>query len=289
MNFGAPFTAGSTGLFGAPAAAAPAFGTPTFGAPAATAQPFAFGAPTTTAFAPTATQPTFGAPAGGIFGAQPTTATGQPGGLFGGLRTATAGVGAAPTNLFGTTAAPGAMGGGLFGSVQTAQPAFGAFTGAAMPKGTGSLKFGTTTVKDSNITSQFFSITAMEAYSQKSFEELRYEDYAEGRKGNTGGASPFATQSAGGIFSAPAAQSPFGLTAAPAAAQPSFGNLFASTPSASTGLFGAPAAAAPATGNLFGGTSTSLFAAPTATSAFGAPATGTTGFASFGIASSLVF
>ena len=74
----------------------------------------------------------------------------------------------------------------------------------------------------------YHSITKMREYEAKSYEELRYEDYAK----KTAGGSPAATTAFGAA--APATTSPFG---APAAAATPFGAPAAASP------FGAPAAA----------------------------------------------
>lgn len=83
----------------------------------------------------------------------------------------------------------------------------------------------------------------MPAYENKSFEELRFEDYSQGNRGTAAG-TPTAANTAGAFgFNQP-------TPAAPAAP----GGLFSSTPAPTA--FGAPPAApgaVPAGGNLFGG------------------------------------
>lgn len=117
--FGAPIAAPAfgaapaTGLFGAPAAAPTTFGAPAagglFGAPAASPATSLFGAP-----APAAASP-FGAPAGGLFGAPTSAATSS---MFG-----------ASAPAFGAPASTAAFGSGLsgglgaFSSLPTAAPA----------------------------------------------------------------------------------------------------------------------------------------------------------------------
>ena len=60
------------------------------------------------------------------------------------------------------------------------------------------------------------SICAIQAYSGKSHEELRWEDYQQGVKNASAGPAPAAAPSTG-LFGAPAAASPFGQAAAPTA------------------------------------------------------------------------
>lgn len=115
---------------------------------------------------------------------------------------------------------------------------------------------------NSNITLQYQSISCMPAYRGCSLEEIRWQDYQQGRK--TAGAFGQST------FGAPAAQPTtgtglFGQPAAPTTAQPtntsfgSFGNSNTAATTAGTGAFGTfgqPAASTttPATGGgLFGG------------------------------------
>ncbi|KAI0677639.1 nucleoporin autopeptidase-domain-containing protein [Trametes maxima] len=191
----------------------------------------AFGGGGTSAFGNTAgTTPAFGSGGGtfgsnnatpaagtgaGIFGAQPSTSTSAFGGssLFGANKPATG---------FGATQAP--TDGSAPVTTGTANPPFSAFN-----------------EKDNinpTLTLQYQSITAMPQYRSASFEELRLQDYQQGRK--TAGA--------------------FG--------QSSFGAPAQSTQS-STGLFGQSAAPA-ATGTTFGGFGNTSSAAQPATTGFGA-------------------
>ena len=72
------------------------------------------------------------------------------------------------------------------------------------------------------VTTQYNSISAMQAYSSKSHEELRWEDYQQGIKNASAGPAPAAP--ATGLFGAAApAASPFGL---PPAAAPAAGGAF---------------------------------------------------------------
>jgi len=114
---------------------------------------------------------------------------------------------------------------------------------------------------------QYCSITKMPQYEAKSFEELRYEDYAKGAN------KPAATAPFAGSTSFGAVPSPFGV-AAPAAAPNPFGAPAQNAFAAPKNVFGAPAApaagpfGAPAAGGLGGG---GLFGAPAA-APFGASA-----------------
>ena len=297
--FGAPAPA-SGGLFGAPAPA-PATGG-LFGAPAATTN--AFGAPSP---APATGFGGFGAPApapatGGLFGAPaPAPATG---GLFGAPAPAAGGLFGSPapasTGFGSAAAAPASTGFGGFGA-----PA------AAQTVGTASTPYSATTHPDGNDSITLQAISAMAAFQDKSFEELRVEDYTNGNKGTQGKApaatgfgattstgfggfgspapapaagsvfgAPAAAPAAGGLFGAPApAPATGGLFGAPAPA-PATGGLFGAPAPATGGLFGAPAPA-PVAGGLFGApppapASGGLFGAPAAAPAagglFGAPA-----------------
>lgn len=155
----------------------------------------------------------------------------------------------------------------------------------------------------------------MQAYQHKSVEELRFEDYCRGVKGQSSGVgltslgggmsagggmfggggagsttSPFGKPagSLGGAFGAPAATSAFG---APAGG--GFGGTATTSAFGGGGAFGAPAATGGAFGSMgggglggfgstaapaaTGGFSFGTTAAPAATSAFGAPAGGAFG------------
>ena len=302
--FGAPTPAPSGGLFGAPAPA-PAQGG-LFGAPSAIAAPAQGGL--------------FGAPApatGGLFGAAPNPVA-APAGAFGfgaAAPAAPSAFGAAPQpaqgGLFGAPAPAPAQGGlfgapaaspatgGMFGAPAAAPAAgglFGSSPAAAMGgagAGRGSLlvPYQATRKVDGATTINFQSISAMAQYENKSFEELRLEDYMAGNKGSQGQAAPAPTgfgapaAPTGGLFGAPApapapstgfgfggsvpAPSPAGgLFGSPVAA-PAFGAPAAAPAYGATGgLFGATPAAAPAAGGLFGAPA----AAPAAGGLFGAPA-----------------
>lgn len=267
--FGAPapsaFGANNPSVFGAPAPGA--FGAPAgggFGAPA----PTAFGAPAPTAFGATNSS-VFGAPTPGAFGAPTTSAFGAPatgGGLFGAPAPAPSfgGFGSSPPapsggmfgapaptpggsifgspssggNVFGGTPAP--SGGGLFGAPQQQQGVGGGSTVAP---------YQATSRQDGTSMISLHSISAMNQYENKSFEELRYEDYSLGNKGDSSGNN---TTAGGFSFGAPAS-----------------GGFGAPAP-ASSGLFGAPAVTPPA----FGAPTAGAFGAPAPSGGFGAPAFG---------------
>ncbi|KAF8987527.1 hypothetical protein CPC16_004311 [Podila verticillata] len=146
FTFGAPASAPATGLFGAPAASAPAGGL--FGAKPAAPAGGLFGAPSSAA---PATGGLFGAPAssgGGLFGATASTAP-AAGGLFGaapaastgGLFGATTSAAPATGSLFGAPAAS-APTGGLFGSAPASTGGFGTSAFGSKPAGTTGFSFG---------------------------------------------------------------------------------------------------------------------------------------------------
>lgn len=259
-GFGAGTPFGSGGSSGLAFGATPKpsmFGTPapSFGAPAVGASnPFA--PKTTSPFGVTASSSPFGAPAPAAspfgapapaFGAPAAPAFGAPGGGFGAPST---------PSPFGAPAS-NAFGGGGFGPP------------AGVQKGTGVPPYRDTQERESTSgpggqvqTFTYKSISKMPEYQNKSFEELRCEDYA---KGNKGGSAPAAMP-----FGA-ATTSPFG---APAPAASPFGAAPASNPFApkpATSPFGAPAAP---TTSLFGAPapSASPFGAAPTPSLFGAPA-----------------
>ncbi|CDO68452.1 hypothetical protein BN946_scf184760.g8 [Trametes cinnabarina] len=250
-NLGGTNTTGTTGsgfgAFGSTNASNTGGGL--FGAPKPATGFGAFGGGGSSTFGSTTTAtPAFGS-GGGAFGSTPAApSTGTGTGLFG----------AQPS------ASTGAFGGGLFGANKPATgfgttPAAPTDGGAPVTTGTANPPFTPYTEKDNinpSLTLQYQSITAMPQYRSASFEELRWQDYQQGRK-------------TAGSFG----QTSFGAPAQPA--QPS------------TGLFGQPAAPA-ATGTTFGGfgntSTTAQPAAPGGFGAFGQPSTGTntTGTGLFG-------
>ena len=277
--FGSPPPAPTTGLFGAPASTQPSFGgfgaspapsgglfgqpapAPAFGAaPATTTGLFGnapasstglFGSsPAPAAFGATSTTPAFGSGTTSTFGAPATSTFGAP-----------------ATSTFGAPAP--AVSGGLFGSPSPAP--FGApASGATGTRGT---PYTTTSRQDGNTSLNFHSITAMQPYENKSFEELRMEDYKSGNRGQPS-TTPLAANTTGTFFGGSSAPQGGSLFGQPAAA-PSSTGLFGSAPAPSTG-FGSPA---PAPGGLFGQPAP----APAPFGAFGqspAPAFGSGGFGS---------
>ena len=166
------------------------------------------------------------------------------------------------------------------------------------------MPFQVTSKRDNNASINLQSITAMPQYENKSFEELRFEDYSQGNKGsastptagNAGGFGGFGAApapSGGALFGQPApAPGGFGGFGAVPAPAPAGGSLFgqpAPVP-AGGGLFGQPAPApggfggfgspspAPAGGSLFGQPAP----APAGGGLFGQPAPAPGGFGVFG-------
>lgn len=137
--------------------------------------------------------------------------------------------------------------------------------GTAGTGGTKGTPFQPTARQDGTSQIILHSITAMQPYQTKSFEELRFEDYGQGNKGTGGATQPGAT---GG----------FGTFGAPAAAPT--GGLFGS---AAPAAFGAPAPSPGAFGAFGSSPAPAPFGSPApAPGAFGAPAP--SGFGSSGTA-----
>ncbi|BBN00670.1 nuclear pore complex protein Nup98-Nup96 [Marchantia polymorpha subsp. ruderalis] len=322
--------AGAFGGFGTTPAQANPFGTPfgqtqaAFGSQPFGSTPSAFGAASAPAFGTTPTTafgssaPAFGASSAPAFGATTSTPFGSSAPAFGSNsvfgQTASA-FGASSSSAFGSSfgapaASPfGAPSGSAFGA--SASPSFGATSFGASPFGgqrVGSRVAAYAVTNDPDVgvggqTGKFMSISAMAAYSSKSPEELRWEDYQAGDKG---GPNPTAQQPAtGGIFGQSTPQSPFGAstggfgqqqqTSAPNPfATPATPSIFGQKPvtgfGASSGsAFGA--SSAPAFGQAFGQTQ-SPFASPSTGSAFGqasASAFGASSPSPFGAASGAAF
>ena len=228
-GFGQP-AAGGFGSFGQTQTQA----TTAFGAPAA-----GFGASAGGAFGQPAATPAFGG--GSAFGPQQTSAPAfgaapqQTGGFgaAGGFGQAPSAFGAASTGAGGfggfgaqPTAAAGGFGGGGFGAPQAGQ-------------GTGIQTWQKTSGPDgqpnstNNAQGNYIAITAMPAYHNFSFEELRVQDYDAGRK----------KAPAGGVFGQPTGGGFGAATSGGAFGQGGtvFGQMNgAAAPAA--GAFGAPAA-----------------------------------------------
>lgn len=246
----------------------------------------------------TASRPTFGAAStgfganntnsgGGLFGSTQaantnTTSPFGGGNAFGSTNTTTSPFGqntnaSGGSSLFGSTPAKPASAFGGFGSATSNTPpatgfggGFGAANGATN-QGTAVTPFDPLKEKEpaSNVTSIYQSISCMPAYQKFSFEELREQDYAQGRRyGNTTGAGAFGKPTGFGsgtfgqptsAFGQPANNSPspglFGNNNASNNTSGGFGssNAFgANNNNTSGGLFGQK----PATGGLFGSTNT---------------------------------
>ncbi|KAK9322935.1 nuclear protein 96-domain-containing protein [Lipomyces orientalis] len=261
-----------------------------------------------------ASRPTFGSSStgfggsGGLFGSsnttQNTTSPFGSGGAFGSNTNA-----AANTSPFGqaNTASTGA---GLFGSAAKPASAFGGFGGTNTNTGSTNTAFGSgfgasvsttnqgTTITfepvqekeaSSNVTNVFQSISCMPAYQKFSFEELREQDYAQGRRyGNPSGAGAFGKSTGFGTgtfgqsntFGQPSTSTGgtglFGSsTSQPSAFGSSTSGFGSNTSNTSGGLFGQK----PASGGLFGSTTTTnntatggLFGSGSTTGGFGSNA-----------------
>ncbi|KAG2155090.1 nucleoporin autopeptidase-domain-containing protein [Suillus bovinus] len=256
-GFGAGTGFGSTGAFGQPQQpqtnpmfgnlANPSTGTSAFGGfgqnpPQPAASTSAFGAPK---------------PATGLFGGAGTSAFGSGGNTFG----STAGTG---TTVFGSNATTG----GAFSSFGqnrattgfgVTSPTTGNDTTAPVTTGTSNPPYSSFSEKDPTSTStlQYQTITAMPAYRGTSLEELRYQDYQQGRK--TAGA--FGQPS----FSGTATTQPTNLFGGAPPTQPASTSIFGGSAGAGTGAFGNTGT----TGNA--GTGFGTFAQPQPAQ----PATGT--------------
>ena len=171
-----------------------------------------------------------GAASGGLFSQQSKPAFGSSttGGLFGGSGTS----GGTSTGFGGTSGA----GGGFGGSTTTPS-----FSSTQQNNGTGTVPFNPHTDKDPGATSgsnAYQSVSAMPNYNQFNFEELRLEDYKQGRKFGT------ANSGTGG----------FGAT--------NFGGFSTSTTAGGASGFGGTSSG---TGGLFGGSGTASNFGATAT------------------------
>ncbi|KAJ3985756.1 nucleoporin autopeptidase-domain-containing protein [Lentinula detonsa] len=201
-----------------------------------------------------------------VFGtAKPATGFGAFGGggtsAFGGGGTSAFGnTGQTTTNTFGQPATTSAFGGGTGGSI-FGQPktnsAFGTTTTtnatAPVTAGSSNPPYATTPEKDatSNITLQYQSISCMPAYTGTSFEELRVQDYQQGRKTATTGAFGQAPTSGGTQTTGSSL----------------FGQLQNNQPAQTNSIFGAPK---PTTGfGTFGGSTANTGGFASSSNAFG--------------------
>ena len=281
-NFGAPApTPAFGGGFGARPAVFGAGAAPTFGATPA-ASPFGaapaaspFGA-APSPFGGAATSSTFGgagAPSpfggGGGYAPAPAPAVGFGGQSLLAPQPAAAGFGGGAGGFGGGA---GGFGGGAGGFGGGAGGFGGGGFGGAAAAGTGNPPYKPVQEREQVAGApgqvqvyQYCSITKMPQYEAKSFEELRFEDYAKGAN-KPAVTAPFAGPTAFG-----AVPSPFGVVPAPAAAPNPFGapNAFGAAPknafgapAAAMGPFGAPAAAGLGVGNLFGAAPAPFGAAP---------------------------
>ena len=217
---------------------APTSGGGLFGAASTPASSSLFGAP----------QPAQPA-SGGLFG-QPSAAPSpfaqpaQTGGMFGQQPAATGG-------FFGASALPSPVP-SAFGGMGTSSP-FGAPAGGALggTGGTSVQKYQTT--RDQELNMRLISVTAMDSYKNKSFEELRWEDYQANRSqpGGAAGAPAPAPSGWGAAQPTPTSSGLFG--SATTTGGTAFGQPAAAQQPASTGLFGA-ASPASTGGGLFGAT-----------------------------------
>ncbi|KAF8761520.1 Nuclear protein 96 [Rhizoctonia solani] len=249
----------------------------------------AFGTNTTGGFGTQNQTPTstFGQPSTSTFGGGTTGFGSNTGGAFGSTNT-TSTFGTATNTGGGMFGAPKPATGGLFGAATTTTNAAGQGTASPAYQATQERD---TAVGGSSTTLHYQSITAMPAYRNFSFEELRAQDYAAGRKNSTStgfGTSAFGsatntTAPSTGLFGQPAQQNQpqqtgiFGQPAQPAQSTGLFGQ---NTNTQTTGAFGQPAANT-GTGFNTATTGTGLFGQQTntTTGAFGSN-TGTT--SSFG-------
>ncbi|KAJ3079296.1 hypothetical protein HK102_003875, partial [Quaeritorhiza haematococci] len=294
--FGQPAPAAGTSAFGTSTPSAfgqnkPAFGTGTslFGGNSTPASGFgSFGSTASTS------TPAFGGAAqtGGLFGQKPAAS----GGLFGsntlggttGTNTSVFGATQPTTSAFGATNTSG----GMFGSGLGAQKPAGFGGMGGDNKGTGNPPFAPFHDKDTSLpnatVSIFQSVTAMPAYRNFSFEELRLQDYALGKKFATGAGGAFGQVGGFGATNTTGGFGTFGQPATSTTSTPLFGSTFGANqpqqqttgfgfgqqPQQTGGLFGQqPATTAP---SLFGSTSTPAFGTSTTTPAFGS--TPTSGF-----------
>ncbi|KAK7515235.1 nuclear protein 96-domain-containing protein [Phyllosticta citriasiana] len=238
-------------------------------------------------FGSTATAPASGTGFGGFGNNTSTTSAfggaNTGGGLFGQQNKPATGFGSTPS------------GGGLFGGgtgTSTSTPAFGAAASSALGNtptnnnGTAATPFSAYTEKDNaaNQNAHYQTITFQSPYQGLSLEELRMQDYAQGRRyGNPNGqAGAFGTSTgfggfgssnnsttsafgannnnsaSGGMFGSGNTNTTSGFGSTPNntsggfGSSPAGGGLFGAKPAGAGGLFGSAASSQPASGGLFG-------------------------------------
>ena len=284
--FGQTSSTPSFGAFGQPSGGS-AFGqtqpSTSFGQPTSTPQqtPFSFGQTNTSTFG--APKPATGF---GAFGASSTPQPAQNTLGFGSQPSQPTAFGAQPTPAFGASTTNS-----FFGQNNAAQqPAFG--FGSTPLGGQTAITQGTATTPYAPYREDATpnepkahaknwdvhqSVASMPAYASMSPEELRVQDYRQGRSKGTGapGAMPGASTPA---FGSGASTGGFGTTASQPTStfgQPSGGGLFGQQPASGGSLFGQQPSSTPAFGAQ-NNTSTSLFGQnKPAGSAFGSTATST--------------
>lgn len=261
------------GLFGNKTPSAGAFGTPSFGTPSSgglfggtSSGSNIFGAkPAQSGFGFGAT----GTSSGGLFGASTGSSlfqtTPQTSNAFG----KTSGISSfgSSNSAFGATSGSSLFGGGTSSSSNM----FGGSTAFGQPSSGTTTKFAPVTSTETTqkggvsmtVKTQNQCITIMDAYKDKSVEELRLEDYAAGRKGSAGSTFGGST----GLFSNTGASTGTSI----------FANTAKFGQNTSTGLFGNTSS-----GGLFGAKTTSSIFGPIAT-------TSTSGIGGFGTGSTNIF
>ncbi|VVA90718.1 unnamed protein product [Arabis nemorensis] len=298
---GGAFGASSTPAFGQ--SSTPAFGassTPAFGASGAPA----FGASSTPAFGASST-PAFGASSIPSFGASNTSsfsfgsspAFGQSTSAFG-------------SSAFGSSPSPFGAQGAQASTPTFGGSGFGQSPFAGQQGGSRAVPYASTVEAETGSGTQpagrLESISAMQAYKDKSHEELRWEDYQRGDKGgplpagqspgNTGfgvstaQANPFSPSPAFGQTSANPTN-PFGSSTSTNPFAPQTPTIASSGFGAATSNFGSSPFGVTSSSNLFGSTSSNTTSVFGSSSAFGtttsSPLFGSSSASGFGSSTSI--